>query len=236
MGEKERISTTYKREDKQQTIMLNRATLPSSAARVSSSHSSSTSSSSSSSSRKNVFTQHQEQQQQQRRKISSSSLSSSSSSSRLMMQKNNSKDNQRRRKIRTNAFSGASNNNNARVAAASSSAASPLDKMEALIGAIWKFVRPHTIRGTLLGTTALVSKVLIENPELIQLALFPRALLGLLALLCGNGFIVGINQIYDVEIDKVNKPYLPIAAGELSLPMAWAFCLATAIGGATIVA
>merc|ERR1711967_64121 len=225
MGEKERISTTYKREDKQQTIMLNRATLPSSAARVSSSHSSSTSSSSSSSSRKNVFTQHQEQQQQQRRKISSSSLSSSSSSSRLMMQKNNSKDNQRRRKIRTNAFSGASNNNNARVAAASSSAASPLDKMEALIGAIWKFVRPHTIRGTLLRTTALVSKVLIENPELIQLALFPRALLGLLALLCGNGFIVGINQIYDVEIDKVNKPYLPIA---------WAFCLATAIGGATI--
>ena len=217
--------------------MLNRATLPSSAARVSSSHSSSTSSSSSSSSsRKNVFTQHQEQQQQQRRKISSSSLSSSSSSSRLMMQKNNSKDNQRRRKIRTNAFSGASNNNNARVAAASSSAASPLDKMEALIGAIWKFVRPHTIRGTLLGTTALVSKVLIENPELIQLSLFPRALLGLLALLCGNGFIVGINQIYDVEIDKVNKPYLPIAAGELSLPMAWAFCLATAIGGATIVA
>ena len=214
--------------------MLNRATLPSSAARVSSSHSSSTSSSSSSSSRKNVFTQHQEQQQQ-RRKISSSSLSSSSSS-RLMMQKNKSKDNQRRRKIRTNAFSGASNNNNARVAAASSSAASPLDKMEALIGAIWKFVRPHTIRGTLLGTTALVSKVLIENPELIQLSLFPRALLGLLALLCGNGFIVGINQIYDVEIDKVNKPYLPIAAGELSLPMAWAFCLATAIGGATIVA
>ena len=48
-------------------------------------------------------------------------------------------------------------------------------------------------------------------------------MLGLFALLCGNGFIVGINQIYDVEIDKVNKPYLPIAAGELSLPMAWAF-------------
>ena len=285
--EKERIST-HKREDKQQTIMLNRAALPSSAARVSSSHSSSTSSSSSSSSRKNVFTQHREQHREQQRKISSSSLSSlsSSSSSRLMMQKNNIKDtpcfvttaihtkhsqnvhgveeyeyerehrsstaskrghttttttttsfsqNQRRRKIRTNAFSGASNNN-MRVAAASSSAASPLDKMEALIGAIWKFVRPHTIRGTLLGTTALVSKVLIENPELIQLSLFPRALLGLLALLCGNGFIVGINQIYDVEIDKVNKPYLPIAAGELSLPMAWAFCLATAIGGATIVA
>ena len=118
----------------------------------------------------------------------------------------------------------------------SSSSSSPLDKIELLFEAIWKFVRPHTIRGTLLGTIALVSKALIEHPELIQLSLFPRAFLGLFALLCGNGFIVGINQIYDVEIDKVNKPYLPIAAGELSLPMARAFCLATAVGGAAIVA
>jgi len=123
----------------------------------------------------------------------------------------------RGRKIRTNAFSGAHNNNMA--AASSTENSSPLDKMEALIGAIWKFVRPHTIRGTLLGTTALVSKVLIENPELIQLSLFPRALLGLFALLCGNGFIVGINQIYDVEIDKVNKPYLPI--GRVSCRYRW---------------
>ena len=41
----------------------------------------------------------------------------------------------------------------------------------------------------------------------------PRALLGVLALVCGNGYIVGINQIYDVSVDTVNKPYLPIAAG-----------------------
>ena len=221
------------------------AAVPSSSARVSSSHSSSTSSSSS---RKNVALHHQ--------KLSSSSSSSRLDTSFFLPTAINNKYGQTiraiteecddgfaapgicstaskreyRRKIRTDAFSGSSNNN-VRVADAS-----PLDKMEELLGAIWKFVRPHTIRGTLLGTTALVSKVLIENPELIQLSLFPRALLGLFALLCGNGFIVGINQIYDVEIDKVNKPYLPIAAGELSLPMAWAFCLATAIGGATIVA
>lgn len=39
---------------------------------------------------------------------------------------------------------------------------------------------------------------------------------GVVALLCANAFIVGINQIYDVKIDEVNKPYLPIAAGEMS--------------------
>ena len=43
--------------------------------------------------------------------------------------------------------------------------------------------------------------------------LLPRAMLGVLALLCGNGYIVGINQIYDVDIDTVNKPFLPVAAG-----------------------
>ena len=37
--------------------------------------------------------------------------------------------------------------------------------------------------------------------------------MGVLALLCGNGYIVGINQIYDVDIDIVNKPFLPIASG-----------------------
>jgi homogentisate phytyltransferase / homogentisate geranylgeranyltransferase len=31
-----------------------------------------------------------------------------------------------------------------------------------------------------------------------------------------NVFIVGINQIEDVEIDRINKPFLPIAAGDLS--------------------
>lgn len=48
----------------------------------------------------------------------------------------------------------------------------------------------------------------------IDWALLPRAALGVLALLCGNGFIVGINQIYDVDVDTVNKPFLPVAAGK----------------------
>lgn len=72
-----------------------------------------------------------------------------------------------------------------------------------------------THRGTILGTSAVVSKVLLTNSHAIDWALLPRALMGLLALLCGNGYIVGINQIYDVDIDAVNKPFLPVAAGGL---------------------
>ena len=33
--------------------------------------------------------------------------------------------------------------------------------------------------------------------------------------------IVGINQIYDKDIDVVNKPFLPIASGEMSTRSAW---------------
>jgi homogentisate phytyltransferase/homogentisate geranylgeranyltransferase len=44
-----------------------------------------------------------------------------------------------------------------------------------------------------------------------------------------NVFIVGVNQIEDVEIDRVNKPYLPLAAGELHAPAARRIVAACAV-------
>ena len=66
-----------------------------------------------------------------------------------------------------------------------------------------------------------VLRALVENPNTISLKLVPRALVGLMALLCGNAYIVGINQIFDVKIDEINKPFLPIAAKILSPANAW---------------
>jgi homogentisate solanesyltransferase len=99
------------------------------------------------------------------------------------------------------------------------------------LAAFWKFLRPHTIRGTILGSLAVTSKAIMENPAAIDWGLLPRAMLGVLALLCGNGYIVGINQIYDVEIDAVNKPFLPMAAGELGFTQAWGICVVLAAVG-----
>lgn len=65
--------------------------------------------------------------------------------------------------------------------------------------------------------------MLLTNAAAIDWGLLPRALLGLVALLCGNGYIVGINQIYDVDIDAVNKPFLPVAAGAVVLVVVAAF-------------
>ncbi|MFS8004841.1 putative homogentisate solanesyltransferase [Helianthus anomalus] len=112
----------------------------------------------------------------------------------------------------------------------------PLNKVADFKDAFWRFLRPHTIRGTALGSVSLVSRALLENPNLIRWSLLFKAFSGLIALICGNGYIVGINQIYDIGIDKVNKPYLPIAAGDLSVQSAWILVLSFAIVGVVIVA
>ncbi|XP_055801277.1 homogentisate solanesyltransferase, chloroplastic isoform X2 [Solanum dulcamara] len=110
-----------------------------------------------------------------------------------------------------------------------------LDKFSQFKDAFWRFLRPHTIRGTALGSLSLVTRALIENPNLIRWSLVFKAFSGLIALICGNGYIVGINQIYDIGIDKVNKPYLPIAAGDLSVQSAWFLVLLFAVAGLLIV-
>ena len=79
--------------------------------------------------------------------------------------------------------------------------------------ALWRFSRPHTIIGTTLSIIGLYVLVAEEAtaPPLWDLACT------LVAGWCVNVFIVGINEITDVEIDRVNKPYLPLASGELSM-------------------
>jgi homogentisate phytyltransferase / homogentisate geranylgeranyltransferase len=96
--------------------------------------------------------------------------------------------------------------------------------------AFWKFSRPHTVIGTscsvlglywlavALGTAAetslptLLNRVIVgfSSSHLINLAL------SWLACLAGNVYIVGLNQLTDVAIDRINKPHLPIAAGKFS--------------------
>lgn len=104
-----------------------------------------------------------------------------------------------------------------------------------LLQAAGKFTRPHTIRGTILGSFAGCSRALLENRSMIDWGLIPTAFLGLISLLLGNAFIVGINQIYDVDIDKVNKPFLPVASGELSVRLAWVLVWSSLVSGLALV-
>jgi homogentisate phytyltransferase/homogentisate geranylgeranyltransferase len=82
---------------------------------------------------------------------------------------------------------------------------------------LWRFARPHTLIGT---TASILGIYAIAASELPGMALgdgLDDLALTLLAGALVNVYIVGLNQIEDVDLDRINKPQLPIAAGELSL-------------------
>mmetsp|Transcript_10300 Transcript_10300/g.22220 ORF Transcript_10300/g.22220 Transcript_10300/m.22220 type:complete len:394 (-) Transcript_10300:79-1260(-) len=111
--------------------------------------------------------------------------------------------------------------------------------LKAKLRALYKFTRPHTIRGTILASIAGTTRALIDTPGAIADAqwgvMLPRAVVGMAALLLGNAFIVGINQIFDRDIDVLNKPFLPVASGEMSEKAAWVAVLTAGIVGPSIV-
>ncbi|KAJ4824772.1 hypothetical protein Tsubulata_044012 [Turnera subulata] len=81
---------------------------------------------------------------------------------------------------------------------------------------LYKFSRPHTIIGTVIGITS-VSILPVETLLDLSPLFFIGLVKALVPSLLMNIYIVGLNQLFDVEIDKVNKPYLPIASGEFSM-------------------
>jgi len=79
---------------------------------------------------------------------------------------------------------------------------------------LWRFSRPHTIIGSAMCIPALM---LYTAP--VGAPLGPLVLAMLYAIppsLLMNLYIVGVNQLTDIDLDKVNKPQLPLAAGVLS--------------------
>jgi homogentisate phytyltransferase/homogentisate geranylgeranyltransferase len=78
----------------------------------------------------------------------------------------------------------------------------------------WKFTRPHTIIGSALSVSAIYFIVVGHSGAMpAHLGVW---LPSLIAALACNVFITGLNQWSDVEVDRINKPWLPIAAGLLS--------------------
>lgn len=78
-----------------------------------------------------------------------------------------------------------------------------------------RFSRPHTVIGTTLSITTLyLLAYALSGSTALKLDVFG---LSLLSCLGANIYIVGLNQITDIAIDRINKPYLPLASGAFSL-------------------
>jgi homogentisate phytyltransferase / homogentisate geranylgeranyltransferase len=81
---------------------------------------------------------------------------------------------------------------------------------------LWKFSRPHTIIGTSLSVFALYVIALATTDSQLTPSSLGQVLGAWLSCLLGNIYIVGLNQLEDVAIDRINKPHLPLASGEFS--------------------
>jgi len=94
---------------------------------------------------------------------------------------------------------------------------------------LWRFSRPHTIIGSsisvfcLFAFSALTVKTMggqsaqnSVSPYAFTVSDFYLFATTLIAALACNVFITGLNQITDIEIDRINKPHLPLASGEIS--------------------
>lgn len=95
--------------------------------------------------------------------------------------------------------------------------------MKKFLAAFWEFTRPHTIIGTSLSLFGLfIIAQAAAGYRTLDLAAF---ILALVSCLGANIYIVGLNQLQDVEIDRINKPYLPLAAGSFSMKTGWIIVL-----------
>lgn len=94
--------------------------------------------------------------------------------------------------------------------------------------ALIAFARPHTIIGTVLAVLALWAMALQETATDLASGAGPM-LLALAAALATNVYIVGVNQLTDVDIDRINKPWLPIPAGTMTYGQARATVVASGV-------
>jgi homogentisate phytyltransferase/homogentisate geranylgeranyltransferase len=78
---------------------------------------------------------------------------------------------------------------------------------------LWDFSRPHTIIGSLVSICTLYLMSMDKQDMGKHL---DWLLITLVAGISCNVFIVGLNQLIDKDLDKINKPYLPLASGTLT--------------------
>lgn len=106
--------------------------------------------------------------------------------------------------------------------------------------ALWKFSRPHTIVGTSLSVLGIGAMALALGPGHGIATGVGWATVGLVvtltavACLLGNLYIVGLNQMTDVAIDRINKPHLPVASGEFSPADGWRIVTAAGVGSVVV--
>lgn len=99
-------------------------------------------------------------------------------------------------------------------------------KLFSMIGPYWRFARPFTLMVPAFGMLSGAGIALGAQPRFVsdwattpaQIGL--HMILGALMASILNAASNGLNQIYDLEIDRINKPSRPLPSGQLSMRQA----------------
>ena len=88
--------------------------------------------------------------------------------------------------------------------------------------------RPFTLVAPALGfASGAVTAAGAHPREALSAAIFIYPIIGLTMAAVLNAASNALNQIYDLEIDRVNKPTRPLPSGRMSLSSAWTFTIIT---------
>ncbi len=96
------------------------------------------------------------------------------------------------------------------------------------VAALVDFARPFTLVAPALGFLSGAATAIGAYPhEPWRLGLIGPPIIGSLMAAVLNVASNGLNQIYDLEIDRINKPRRPLPSGRLTLRRAWSITLAS---------
>ncbi|KAL8235057.1 hypothetical protein R6Q59_021157 [Mikania micrantha] len=84
---------------------------------------------------------------------------------------------------------------------------------------LFRFSRPYAAMATVLSVLS-TSLLAVERLSDLSLLFFIKVVQATLGGIFMQIYVCGFNQICDIEIDKINKPYLPLASGELTMKTA----------------
>jgi 4-hydroxybenzoate polyprenyltransferase len=101
----------------------------------------------------------------------------------------------------------------------------------------WDFARPFTLLTPAAGMVAGGLIAWGADPRFVSISgsspakTFLNIAAGALMASIMNAGSNGLNQIFDLEIDRINKPRRPLPSGRLTLSQAWSFTIVTLVMG-----
>ncbi|XP_027935292.1 glycinol 4-dimethylallyltransferase-like [Vigna unguiculata] len=97
----------------------------------------------------------------------------------------------------------------------SSNSKNIVNSVKTFMAVLYEFIYPYALFAQ---TSASISASLLAVEKLSDIS--PLFFIGLLQAVLPHSFMLlyvnGVNQLFDFEIDKINKPYLPLASGKIS--------------------